>query len=592
MKNKFKKIVKRQHKLALDTATVADSTIDKHLANRVSRVGSVRRFMAVWIAFFLLISGAVLFQHDHFFAQTHKSVPAKGGLFREGIIGRYNNANPIFAVGSVNSSVSELLYAGLLKHDSDGNLVGDLAEKYSVSPDNKTYTVYLRKNLKWHDDQPVTTKDILYTYTAIQNPDTRSPLQSSWKGVELKVVDAHTIQFILKGELSSFPEYLTNGILPEHIFKDADYSQLRSNGRNSQNIVGSGPFKLLSVESLNSGDIAKTSEKITLVSNEDYHLGSPNLDQYIIQTYNQESDLREDFKKNRLDAASSIQDPQKIVDEESDVKDESRTLNSQVNVFFKTSLPQFSDANMRKALVLSIDRKRALEKLGYPAKISDSPFLDTAFAYDPKKVQKTNQPEEAKKILDGLGWKVNEKTGIREKSGQKLEFSLTVRNIDEYKNICQSLAEQWKAVGVDVKLVFLEEEELRSSVSTHNYEALFAAINLGVDPDIYTYWHSSQKDTVTSSRLNLSEYSSKTADSALESGRARTDKALRSAKYAQFLSAWMADNPALTLYQPRYVFLVKDPFYGFDNKVLVNNTDRYTNIHKWAVKDKKVLKTD
>ncbi len=83
--------------------------------------------------------------------------------------------------------------------------------------------------------------------------------------------------------------------------------------------------------------------------------------------------------------------------------------------------------------------------------------------------------------------------------------------------------------------------------SSRSYDALLYGISIGVDPDVFVYWHTSQNDP-RSNRLNFSEYSSKAADEGLESGRTRTDAGLRTIKYRPFLQAWQRDLPALGLY--------------------------------------------
>jgi len=542
-----------------------------------------------WIAIVLLIAGVTLYQFNVFYDATRQVVPAKGGVFREGIIGRFTNANPVFAVGAVDTSVSKLLYSGLLKYDGNGTLVGDLAESWTIDPGGKIYTVKLKKDVQWHDKKPLTAEDVEYTYKIIQNPDIKSPFRSSWEGVEVKKTDDRTIIFTLKGSISSFPHYLTNGIIPKHIFSKIDTQQIRSSSHNNQDVIGSGPFKLTKVEVKKSDD-GRTAERISLATNTNYHLGRPKINQYFIQTYKGEDSLIRDLNQSRLDAINGVSNPEKIIAQNDKIVDMSRILTSQVNVFFKVSEPPFNDVNLRKALTLAVDRKEATKGLGYPVKISDSPFLDTTFAYDKKQIQKTDDINKANALLESSGWVMNKSTGVREKAGQKLEFSLTARSLDDYKKVSESLVQQWKAIGANVRVILLDEEEMQSAIATHNYSVVLSAISLGYDPDVFAFWHSSQKNIGSSTKLNLSEYSSKPADIALEGGRSRSDPSVRAVKYAPFTTNWLNDNPALTLYQPRYVFLVREPFYNFNTTTMSASTDRYNNVHNWTVKDKKVRK--
>jgi len=97
------------------------------------------------------------------------------------------------------------------------------------------------------------------------------------------------------------------------------------------------------------------------------------------------------------------------------------------------------------------------------------------------------------------------------------------------------------------------------------------------------YWHSSQNDA-RSNRLNFSEFNNKVADTALEAGRTRIDTELRAVKYKPFLQAWHQNNPALGLYQPRYLYMTQGTVYGMKTHTLNSETDRFTNVHNWQIR--------
>jgi peptide/nickel transport system substrate-binding protein len=130
----------------------------------------------------------------------------------------------------------------------------------------------------------------------------------------------------------------------------------------------------------------------------------------------------------------------------------------------------------------------------------------------------------------------------------------------------------------------LQDTDLQSALSAHNYDALLYGISLGADPDVFAYWHSSQADLRSPSRLNFSEYRSAVADKALEGGRTRSVDAVRAAKYRPFLDAWQKDTPALALYQPRYLYLARDPLFGFAPVRMNSGADRLDNVENWKIR--------
>src|SRR5262249_9759923 len=130
--------------------------------------------------------------------------PVPGGLYNEGLVGTFTNANPLYATGEADTTVSHLVFSGLFKYDNSNNLTGDLADSWTVDQTQTHYTVHLKHNLKWQDGQPFTATDVVYTYQTIQNPLAQSPLYSSWQGIKVSQLDKYTVVFTLPDALSAF----------------------------------------------------------------------------------------------------------------------------------------------------------------------------------------------------------------------------------------------------------------------------------------------------------------------------------------------------------------------------------------------------
>ena len=136
-----------------------------------------------------------------------------------------------------------------------------------------------------------------------------------------------------------------------------------------------------------------------------------------------------------------------------------------------------------------------------------------------------------------------------------------------------------------VALVALVLAQAPSPQVPPTYDALLYGVSIGVDPDVYVYWDSSQVDLRSPSRLNFSEYSNGAANASLEAGRTRLDPALRTVKYQPFLQAWQADAPALGLYQPRFLYLTHGPVYGLDETPINSDAQRFSNVWNWEVRE-------
>lgn len=582
-KLRWRRSVRRRQKQALEIGLVTEENLDRYVFKRLIRLVAVRRFVSAWFGLILVTILALALQVQSLSSYYLANQPIAGGQFREGMVGSFTNANPLYAQTEVDRAVSRLIFSSLFSYDVKGDLVPDLAESYILDPTETIYTVKLKPGLSWHDGRPITAKDVVFTYTSIQNPLTRSYLSSSWKGVEVSEVDERTVNFKLANALSAFPQSLTTGIVPAHILSEIEPSQLRSAPFNNQRPVGSGPFSFqaLEIERIDKGSMAR----VALRANTGFHGGVPQLDRFLVMSYPDEETLIEAFKDNEVDSLVGLDevpaglDTQKIVAH-------NIPLTSEVMVFFKNSQELLKDPLVRKGLVLGVDKQELLNVLGYPVLSVNEPLLRSQVGYNKAYAQVTGNKVEAAKVLDQAGWLANPNTKIREKAGQKLGFKLYSATSKDFKALSENLKQQWLDLGVEVEIVYQDEEELQSTVSGHSYDALLYGIAVGSDPDVYAYWHGSQGDVRSETRLNLSEYKSAVADKALEAGRTRSDKENRAIKYRPFLDAWRNDNPALALYQPRFLYITTAELNGFTFDITHSSADRYATVSDWTVRTK------
>jgi peptide/nickel transport system substrate-binding protein len=585
-RKKLRKNITVSQKQVKEHAVKAEKGFEKYFLHRIGRLENVGRFVTGWLALMLLLIGGVIGQNIMLsnYYQTVKAVP--GGIFKEGLVGTFTNANPVYAVSEADSIVSELIFAGLFKYNQDGMMVGDLAESYTVDGQGSAYTVKLKPNLKWHDGKPLTSADVVYTYQTIQNPDVGSPLRSSWQGVKVSAPDAQTVVFRLPTPLASFIYGLSTGIIPQHILKDVPAEEFRSIDFNTLRPVGSGPFAWKAIEATGS-DTSNSEQQVALSKYEGYHDGAPKLQEFVVHTYKDKAQLIKGIKSQELTAVSGLLEVPSELKNRDAVEEHSLLLRAATMVFFKNTGSVLADKSVRSSLVFATDTEAIRKSLGYETRDVRSPFLTGQTGYDPKQTQSRYDLSAAKKALDSAGWIV-QNDGIRAKAGVRLSFAVTAQDTPEYKRVSKLLKDQWRDAGIDAKVNILDSKEFQMSLSSHSYEALLYGITIGVDPDVFVYWNSTQADIRSDNRLNLSEYKNATADRALESGRSRIDPSLRAVKYAPFLKAWIQDVPALGLYQPRYLYVSNGPIDGLAESPITNPLDRFTNVHNWQIRQAKV----
>jgi peptide/nickel transport system substrate-binding protein len=502
------------------------------------------------------------------------------------VLGSFTNANPLYATNSVDSSVAHLVFAGLLKYDQNNQLVGDLAKDWSSDSRGAVYTVHLRPKLVWQDGVPLTSDDVLFTYQTIQNADAESPLANSWKGITVSAPDPLTVVFKLPNTLSSFPYSMTNGIAPKHLLAGVAMGQLRSVSFNTASPVGAGPFKWSAIEV--KGDTPEQrEERIGLVPNESYYGGKPKLSQFIIRAFHNEKNLQASFKNQELNGASGLAQLPQSIAKRPGVHSYDVPLTGEVMVFLKNTQEILSDVNVRKALVQATNSAVVVGGLGFPVVSAREPLLEKQIGYNPSLGQLPFNPDAARNLLASAGW-VPDATGVRHKNGKALSFNLLSQDTEEYAYVTQTLQKQWQAVGADAKVTLQSGPDLQNVIASHAYDVLVYGIAIGVDPDVFAYWHSSQADIRSPNRLNLSEYKSSTADQALEAGRTRTDPAVRAVKYKPFLESWRNDAPGIALYQPRFLYVTYGQLFGFNPRSVNTAADRYGNVSNWMILQRRV----
>ena len=576
-----KRQLERQSQQVQDFGQSAEKSFERNFYKKWERLKDVRRFMAAWIGLCLLLLTALVMQIAQLgsFFQAQQAVD--GGIYEEGTLGLISNINPIYATSGTDTSLSRLVYAGLLTYDTQNRLVSNLAKSSSVSDDGKTYTVKLKPGLTWHDGRPITSADVLFTFQTAQNPDARSPLQASWQGITMSAPDAHTVSFVLPAALASFPSNLTTGLLPKHVLGKTKMADMRSVDFNAVPPLGAGPFMWHGIE-VSGTNPTNAEMRVGLRPFEKYAGGKPKLSEFILHAYASEKLLSQAFKDGQLTAVSGLLSAPNNLGK--DHIAHSLILTAGTYVFFKTTSPILSDSKVRQALVAASNPGAIIDSLGYTTRAVSGPLLQGQLGQDSKYNQKTNDIAGAEKLLDDAGWKIDQKDNKLRKDGKPLRFGLVAVDTPEYRRVIDRLQRQWAKIGVQTDVRLESATDYAATLSSHSYDATLYGISIGSDPDVFAYWDSSQADVRASNRLNLSEWKSGTADGALRGGRTRLDPKLRVIKYAPLLQAWQQDAPALGLYQPRYLYITRGTVHGLPTGMINSGADRFNDVQNWRIR--------
>ncbi|MCA9359278.1 ABC transporter substrate-binding protein [Candidatus Kaiserbacteria bacterium] len=528
------------------------------------------------IAFFSFI-GALIWV---FFSinQQHSALTAiRGGSITEGIIGTPRFVNPALAITRADQDVVALIYRGLMRINSDGTLVNDLAESITTSADGLTYSIVLKKNLQFHDGTPLTARDVVFTIQLIQNPDLKSPLRGNWTDVTVEEVNEYELNVHLTDAYAPFIENFTLGVMPAHVWSNLPIEQLPFSQLNTEPI-GSGPFSISAAKRDTSGIINHYSLS-AFRDNE----ANPKIDSLELAFFQNENTLIDALNSGDVDSSAYVS-----------VENVSR-VNSSVFQLIEKPLPRsfgiffnqnkssaLRDPAARKALTAAIDRDALIDKtlFGYGIPI-EGPTALNQHELESKDSTSTRQ-ETAIEILKKGGWgKNNNGQWEKQISGGPVTLSVTIRtsNVPLFESLSDVIVEQWEAIDVEVITEQFEQTGLiQSVIRPRDFQALLFGLEMNRTYDLYPFWHSSQQDDPG---LNIAQYTNVTVDALLEKARIEQDEAVRKDTLIKAGNIIRDEQPAIFLFQPSLTYLVSKDVTVADLTNIGRPADRFSNIEEW-----------
>ncbi len=552
---------------------------DRHLWGKWRQLGIIRRFVLGWWLIILMAFFGLFHQLAGLAPYYLKPGPAPGGVFAEGAQGSVQLVNPVLSDSAASIDLTKLVFNGLTQYDHAGHLQPDLATSWQVSADGKTYTFHLRHGVRWQDGVPFTSADVVFTLAAIQDPDTRSPLATSWQGITADAPDDYTVVYHLPNAYPPFLDATTQGIIPRHLLESVDPASLRANDFN-QHPVGTGPYK---VSAFLSDD-----HEVELVANASYYAGRPLIDQFNYLWFDSAGQLRDAYAKHQINAFAAPTSAEATgATQLHGVRLYRYSQPSETVLFLRNTQSILSDETVRAAINAAVDRTALVARaLGGRAQPVATPLLPGQLGYLGQYRLPGFDLAQANRLLDGDGWVRSGRQ--RHKQGKLLELNLVTRAGGDYPAAAAQLADQLEAAGITVTVQTVDLTTLEQTyIRPRNFDMLLFGIDLGTDPDVYPYWQSAQADDPG---LNLAQYKSPEADAALETARVIQDPLVRSGKYRTFQQVWQTDVPSVPLYSPDYTYVVSSQVLGLTAGRLIDPSDRFYHVERWAIESHLVLK--
>jgi len=457
--------------------------------------------------------------------------------FTEGLIGQPQHINPLkVGTNGVDRDLARLIFRGLVSYDERGGIITDLAERYQVSDDQKEYTLDLRKGVYWHDGVEFTADDVLYTVS--QHPQLST--------LQVDRLDRYRVRFRLKDPFAPFLDLLTLGIVPAHL----------GSSMKDLNPIGTGDYRLVRIKKSD-----KVNEVVLVRVRPPVPAKGKNFSRLVFKFYTKTSELITAARLGEVDAFFTDE----YVPKFSNYNQYRVPLGSRYYTLFinLNGNSDLKNKELRQDIASSIPKEKIIDDVyqgfALPAYLPLEYTFATASA-----IKRYNYKDNLPRKYD-------------------LSLNLTVPNKDTHLKTGEVIKQSLEKIGIHVTTVAVDPEKITSDViGPKNFDLLLLGQEIERDPDVYTLWHSTQKDLPG---LNFVSFESVLADKALEEGRKIENVEERIKHYQNFQKVFIDEVPAVIIYRPVLTYSVRSSISGISLKGLFKSEDRFMTIAGWSRKD-------
>lgn len=497
---------------------------------------------------------------------TNEDQPVYGSSISIPVYGTVETYNPLKAMTADLISIGWLSYESLLEYDSQGRIVNGLCDDY-YSDDNKTWTLKIKKDVKWHNGGELTANDVLYTYDLIK--DYSSDECKYTKDVvntieKIEVKNDYTITVTAKESGNAVFDALMFPIL----------SKSYCSTRNIDNALpnGTGPFYAES----------KDSDGMLLKANEDWWKQRPYLDSIKVKKVTDEDNALELFDKAKLSVV-----PIKEASTQRLEYDENVQLTDVPTNYYECLVPnhystKLSNVEMRKAIAYSLDTQKIIER----AYVSDAIAVETpvsphSYLFDATLDTYEYKPVLAEDMLDEAGWTLKESddtvdTIRTNDSGAKLSLRLLVYNNPNNtirKDAADTIKSQLEDVGIEVSIILKDWDEYLEALEKGTFDLAICGFNLNGSFDLREILDSS-------GNINYANYGSMSMNSALDATVKETDNTKRQAAHSDLQQLILDELPIISLCFREYCLVSDVSIQGISQ---ISYLNYYDGIEGWYI---------
>lgn len=481
-----------------------------------------------------------------------------------------------------------LLYSGLMRLDADLWPTPDLAERLDIDVDGRRLTFTLRQNVYWHDGQPLTAADVLFTLEALRSlPETSTALLADLRYIAAaSAPDERTVVIELRSRYAPMLSLLAVPILPRHLFAGRDVSQVDFLAQP----IGSGPFRLRERQADGS---------LVLERHDQYHHGSPLLDQVVLTVMPETAIAQQALRDGQLLVAELPWGAQDALGDVTTLRSGSIPENGVYFLAFNLRPGRpFADVRLRQALATAIDLPRLVETatkgVGVPV---GNGALPGSWADLTPPLPAGDLPA-AREILDAAGWVLPPGATIRQREGVPLIARLYVRNDDERRLVAaRRIAEIAASIGIQIVVEPADFATviLARYVAPYDFDLLLGswlngagdpnfADTMFYDPDDFALFHSSQLEQGpgdTRATRNFVGFNDPVYDEQALIARQLYGREERRSAIAQTQARLVSELPYLYLWVDRAAVVINTRIQTLDGPVDLTTPRYLWNIERW-----------
>lgn len=526
-------------------------------------------------------------------AGTTDPPAAEGATITIGQQSEVANLNPTLQPRTPDANVHALIYSFLIIPTEDLSYVGDLATDWTVSEDGLQYTFTIREDATWHDGEPVTAEDVVFTFTSLVHPDYiggadgrmgsvvgaadyRNGAADSVAG--LYAEGDYTVVFELETPNAAFLANMYYNILPEHVLGDVNPGEWDRTDFNT-NPIGSGRYQFVRWES---------GQFIELDKYTDYYGEQSNIDKVIVR-FGDDTTLSAALVNGEIDVLYNMSVAE--LDTVEAVSGVSAYFYEQMSMYY-IGLNQLnehlSDLRVRQALSHGLNKPRMVETVyGDTAVATDDIFPVNHWSHSENVTVYEYDVEKAKSLLEEAGYTMGS-NGYYEKDGETLHVRYDLVESNDGRQMAQLVQQYWREIGVETEIItqdfatlafsklFPKDGDSPRAVTADDFDAYTLGFGVEVDPDEYREYFVTA-DGVGS--WNFITYSNADVDRLFEEQLLKTDEDERTAAFHEISEIISEDIPWIPLYSKMFIAGLSDRVEGF----VADFRGLTFQIEKWTV---------